>query len=239
MLTVIICDIHEEVIWQINQIIRASNKDRIKTIKNFKTEESALFYIEDHKEEKHIAFIDVEFDSGKGITFASKIKQLQKNVSIVFMSEEHEYNPRIYDVEHVFFLPKPLNKKLLNESLVKSIVKQDEYNSQYLVAVTKSDVSMIPLKEIIYIEKEKRKVHVIDSKGLITSYYSCFDEIQKQLNNDFYRCHNSYIINIQKVTLIDSSSAKMNNGRNIPVSRSHLKELKSRILGLASAKEIV
>lgn len=239
MLTVLVCDLEENITWEITQNVMESYKDKIRNVKSFRNKESILFYMEDHKEEKHIVFMDMEFSNNEGILLASKIRQIQKNTSIVFMSNKCEYDPAIYDVEHVFFLPKPLNKKLIKEALLKGIIKQDEYRSKFLVAVTKSDVNMILLKDIVFIEKEKRKVHVIDIKGNRISFYSCFDDIERQLNKEFCRCHNSYIINLPKVISIDCKSALMNNGKHVPISRSHVKELKSMLIDLSLDKEII
>lgn len=239
MLTVLVCDLQDEVTCQIRQNAMDLYKSKIKLVKKFKNEESILFYLEDHKDEKHIVFIDIHFNFNKGIPLAARIKRLQKNISVVFMSKEVGYYPAVYDVEHEYFLRKPLDSNLVNKALEKAIIKLEKYRGKYLVAITKSEVHMIPLTEIVFIEKEKRKVHVIDVNDSRISFYSCFDELENQLNNEFYRCHNSYIINLQKIVSVDSKSVLMDNGDNIPVSRTHIKDLKTVIKGYNVEQEIV
>ncbi|QHI71310.1 LytR/AlgR family response regulator transcription factor [Aminipila terrae] len=191
-----------------------------------------MCYIEDHKEQKNIIFIDIAFNLNNGIELASKIKQIQKSSVIIFMSDEEEYDPSIYDVDHVYFLSKPLNGKFVKNALVKAVDYIEENTNQYLTAITKSEIVMIPLEEITFIEKEKRKVHVVDKEGSKTSFYSSFEEIETQLSTDFYRCHNSYIINLHKIRSIDSKCILMSNGLSVPVSRAHIKELKELLINL-------
>ncbi|QIB69103.1 response regulator transcription factor [Aminipila butyrica] len=237
MFAVLVCDINKDTAWLIKQKAIQWCKQNIKFIKVFDKEEQILSYIEDNKEQKNIIFIDITFSLNNGIQIAGKIKQIQKSSAIIFMSDEKRYDSNIYNVEHIYFIKKPLDGKSVKNALVKAADYIEKNSKKFLTAITKTEVVMIPIKEIILIEKEKRKVHVLDKNGINVSFYSSFEEIENQLNANFYRCHNSYIVNLHEIAAIDSKTIQMNNGICVPVSRAHVKEIKSLAITIHSNKK--
>lgn len=59
--------------------------------------------------------------------------------------------------------------------------------------------------------------------------------IEKLLNKDFFRCHNSFIVNLDKIQKIDISDIYINNTR-IPISKHRIKQLKSKLIEILGDK---
>ena len=59
-------------------------------------------------------------------------------------------------------------------------------------------------------------------------FYGTLDELENTLPEQFLRCHRSYIISVEKISLIKLSlhTVRLNNGCIIPVSRTYSKHLK-------------
>ena len=51
-------------------------------------------------------------------------------------------------------------------------------------------------------------------------------EVMKQLPQNFVQCHRSYIVNVDKIVQIIGEEIELSNGNIIPLSRSHIKEVK-------------
>ena len=76
------------------------------------------------------------------------------------------------------------------------------------------------MSDIIYFENEKRKIHIhtVDRK---ISFYGKFEGLLDSLSRDFYRCHNSYIVNMAKVCELSGKKLLCENGKSIPVSKTY------------------
>ncbi|MFF2886017.1 LytTR family transcriptional regulator DNA-binding domain-containing protein [Paenibacillus sp. NPDC057967] len=117
----------------------------------------------------------------------------------------------------------------------KQVQKQDEANItlQKISAKRKDKVILFNPPEIDYIESINGSIHIhVDGEN-----YDCaltLTELeQRLLNSGFFRCHRSYIVNLQKVREIitwtkNSYSLRLNTGKEIvvPLSRYKLQELK-------------
>jgi len=116
------------------------------------------------------------------------------------------------------------------------VQKQDEANItlQKISAKRKDKVILFNPPEIDFIESINGSIHIhVDGEN-----YDCaltLTELeQRLLNSGFFRCHRSYIVNLQKVREIitwtkNSYSLRLNTGKEIvvPLSRSKLQELKA------------
>ena len=60
-------------------------------------------------------------------------------------------------------------------------------------------------------------------------------ELEKILNKDFFRCHNSFIVNLEKINKIDVSDIYINNA-TIPISKHRRKQLKARLIEVLGDK---
>lgn len=117
-----------------------------------------------------------------------------------------------------------------------SIQKQHEVNItlQKISTKRKDKVILFDPPEIDYIESVEGSilVHVSGEEYICTSTLT---ELEQKLTNfGFYRCHRSYIVNLQKVREIitwtkNSYSLRLDSGQDavVPLSRSKLQELKT------------
>lgn len=82
------------------------------------------------------------------------------------------------------------------------------------------------MRDIMFFEKNRRKVKILTNDGLADEYYDTLDDIQKNLSEDFIRCHNSYFVNLKYVKEFTPSEFRLYSGISIPISRSYAKEVK-------------
>ena len=88
----------------------------------------------------------------------------------------------------------------------------------------------IPLAELIYAEAHNREIsfHVTDKE--IQGYY-CMAELQKELPSNFYRCHRSFIVNLDYVDYVEGSDIRMKNGERIPLPKKRRAAFMERLTG--------
>ena len=166
-------------------------QDRLSEILLFSEKEKLEFYAAGSREAADVVIIDMDQEDD-GIAIAECVLEYQKNSQIIFVSGSDEYYLDVYNVDHVYFLKKPVESRLLAQALEKAGKKLDRLHGKCLVVKNKQGIYKIELSDIIYFENEKRKIHIhtVDRK---ISFYGKFEELLDSLSRDFYRCHNSYI----------------------------------------------
>lgn len=82
----------------------------------------------------------------------------------------------------------------------------------------------IKLSDILYVESQKHCAFVHTNNGIIKSNY-CLAKIENMIQEEsFYRCHKSYIVNINEIYFYKGSVIHMSNGENVYISRRRLSE---------------
>ena len=75
----------------------------------------------------------------------------------------------------------------------------------------KGQLYFIPLNDIIYLEKDLRKIIVHTRKGDL-SFYGRFCDIMPFLDRRFVCCHKSFILNLAEIHILSREEILMSNG---------------------------
>ncbi len=177
-----------------------------------------------------LIFLDIELGTTTGIDVGKKIREeLNDHISkIVFITSKTGYESSLFDIQPLNFLRKPidLNKLYSCIDLTIKLLNIDNKTFEYK---KQSEVIKVQVKDIMYVMKEKNKVHIVTSVGQ-DEFYDTIDNTLTKLPNNFIKTHAAYIINFDKVASIDKNTITMINGEKIPVSQRNLKDLRNLIL---------
>ena len=165
-----------------------------------------------------IYFLDIQMDSLSGIDTAKRIRLIHEKAIIIFTTGFKDYVFDAFDVNAFHYIIKPIDENNFKEilfSAVKSISKKDKF----LIAKTINSSTKVFLKDIIYIESDQRKIRVHTTYDIIEYYYKISD-IENELSEDnFFRCHKSYIVNLEYVQSFDNTFIILKNFEKVYVSR--------------------
>ena len=100
-----------------------------------------------------------------------------------------------------------------------------------IVVKSNSNIHVIPLFEVVYIESEDDYVMIHTAKGKYLKHQTMKFYEQQLDSNKFIRIHRSYIVNISDINKIekfgkDTYQVVLKNGISLKVSRSRYQELK-------------
>lgn len=226
MLNVIIGDENPDFSRSLRDLAIKSFGEKIKTVAYFKNKEALKLALEQSIYNNLVVFLDTGFD-GNGIAVAKNIKEKYPLVQIIFMSDSLKCCTELYEVEHLYFLKKPIDAGKLTSALEIAWAKLDRSRENRLPIVTKEASYCIPIHEIEYLEKERRRINVFEN-GNKHSFYGKYEDLEKYRkgNNTFWRCHNSYVVNFKYVTALKDQCFHMRSGAIIPVSRNYSKQVR-------------
>jgi DNA-binding LytR/AlgR family response regulator len=183
-----------------------------------------------------LLFLDIEMAGLDGISTAKKIREYDSKEMIVFLTSHTEFAMEGYEVNAIRFLRKPLQESKLLETLLEANSRIQQRKK--LILHTNSEDLAIELDNIIYIESMKNDIffYVLAGNGkegrveeikVRKRIMELADELSKK---QFYRCHRSYIINLDYVISYKKDQVKMKMDKIIPVSRGRDKELRDKII---------
>ena len=166
------------------------------------------------------------------VDFKMVIEELRRRdayVSIVLTSEIYDFFSIGYEYSIKNYLIKPLwYSKILNE-LKKQITDESIISKPYLWISNQQGDYKLYLHKLQYIETSNRKLIFHYGDELI-QHNGKLADLQRELPTDFFRCNNSYIVNINYIEKImrDISrySIHLITEERIPLSRNKKRELK-------------
>jgi DNA-binding LytR/AlgR family response regulator len=181
-------------------------------------------------------FLDVEMPELDGLSAAAALKEKNKYIYIVFVTGYPKYAADAFQLEAVDYLVKPVTKEHLERAVgrIEKYIglrnKNDKRNQDILILKNNHETNFINPDDIYFIEKENKKTIVHTANGKYTTSEP-LNVIGQKLNQNFFRCHKSFIVNIKKIEKIFPIADRIyhvtfNNYQNhVTMGRQKLEEL--------------
>lgn len=220
-----VCDDSMEALNDVRNVLIETN--RVNLIECFNDIDRFMRDVEDGSR-YDIVMMDIDWKEKKnGIDYAAWLYDKAPDTRLIFFTGySQEY------IEDVFmqrtniegYLKKPVKKDRVIKIIDKIENSKRNMNLQKLVIKQRGQIQTVAYESIIYIEGSNHNVYIYTDKKDIMVYDS-LQQILKQLPDDFYQCHRSFIINFNHVKRIEKEYVVMDNGEHVSVSRLKRKEL--------------
>ncbi len=173
-----------------------------------------------------IIFLDIKMDGIGGIETARRLREKSSDTILIFVTGVKEYVFDALDLYAFQYLLKPINERKFAEVLERAI-REAEKKTEKQELFIKSKKLTVDQADILYIESSGKKVaiHLVGSKKTIEIYAS-MDELEKELNKNFYRCHRSYIVNMSHIAEYNNDSITVTGGEKVYLSKKKYGEFK-------------
>ncbi|MEP2060081.1 LytR/AlgR family response regulator transcription factor [Maribacter litoralis] len=209
--------------------------DEINVIASFTNPNEALSYLETHTPD--CLFLDIEMPTMDGFQFIRKLTN--KNFPVVITTAYNQYALKAIKSQALDYLLKPIDTDDLEETIVKikkfnsknfSVEKLEmallNYNSRAvhkrITLNTDGKLLFLESDEILYAESDGNYSTIFLTDGQKIVLTKKLKEVNELLPSDsFFRIHNSYIINLNKIKefLKTDGYVVLKSNHKIPVSR--------------------
>lgn len=178
-----------------------------------------------------ILIIDIQMKLINGMDTARKIREFDDKVEIIFMTSFSEFMQDGYEVKAYRYILKPIEERKILKSILPCINEIIRRRSNYLTINVKNYIDRIRIDSILYIETDRPNILIYTSDNTYSTKMSIskIENILKEYG--FFRCHNSYIVNLKLIESINSNTVILKNN-HIPVSKYRIKELKLAITNI-------
>lgn len=188
-----------------------------------------------------IYFLDIEMPKVNGLKVAHLVREYDLYAFIVFITNYTNYMKDVFQVNTFDFLLKPIDKKSLYETTDR-ILTLLEYDDDKFSYTKRNRQVFVPMKEIIFFEKQGRYV-LIRTKNNLDKFIMSTKTLLGKLDSNFLQIHTSFIINLKYLkrligdeVVLTFSSEETEESLNLHVSRKYRDQAKESIRNYIGGK---
>lgn len=171
-----------------------------------------------------IIFLDIEMGCDDGITVARKIREIDKNVLITYVTSHESYMRESFSVRPFRFLVKPVEERQMADCFEAAYEEISSADSYFRYSYQRLNYK-ISIRDILYFESRKRKVYIVTEKETF-EFYGKLNEIEESLKaskGTFLRIHQSFLINYKHIKGLAYDFAVMDSGERLSISEDRRK----------------
>lgn len=184
----------------------------------------------DTEEEFDAVLMDIDMPGLNGMEVAEKLREKNKTIDIIFTTNLPQFAVDGYKVQALDFVIKPVTFPNLSFAMEKVVEKKRNIvNGSFFLRIG-GFARRIHNEEVLYIEMVNHYIvlHETDMEPL--RIRGSLKMIEDLLNPEiFVKINSGIIINISKVSSFENGLVLMEDGSNLPLSRSHKKEFAVRL----------
>ena len=172
-----------------------------------------------------LLILDIQLTEGlSGMDLARKVRAADSRVAIIFLTNDPEYVFAGYEVAAARYFMKPVTAAQLYP-LLDELDKAQPQEKQYWIFSADGEKVKLDVAEIQVVEVMKHHIHVSTAAESYETKMSLAEAQQALGGAAFVSPHRSYLVQLNKIRRITRSSVIMENGQEVPLSRSKYKEI--------------
>lgn len=165
-----------------------------------------------------VVFMDIEMPMMNGMTAAKKLRELDGEVCLIFITAMSRYALKGYEVDALDFMVKPVGYFNFARKLQKAAELSEKRKTGHILVAVDDAVKKIRMCDIRYIEVRNHSLTYHLGRETFTTTGQ-LREIERCLPaGTFAKCNHCYLVNLNYVTEIRQSTIIV-GGDEIPVSR--------------------
>lgn len=176
-----------------------------------------------------IIFLDIQMPGLDGVELAKRLRKQELDTAIIFVTVLKDCMLDAFEVEAIDYICKPVDEGRLEGALKRALKRIKKEEGQALFIRTAKWCKSIKIDTIYYCEVINRKIYLHTKTGVI-DYYGKMEEVERQLDHRFIKCHRSYLVNLDYIKEYKKGQIIMENGEQAPVSRLRHQEIMEAML---------
>lgn len=246
-MTALIIEDEERARKSLKALLQMHCADTVEVVGEAATVPDAVRLIREIRPE--LVFMDILLQGGTGFDVVS---QAGSDFKLVFVTAYDEYALRAFRFSAAGYLLKPVDpdelvatvRKFGQEDarlkdkqldLIRELLRDKSKKAERIIIPTADGLEVVAIKSILYCQADRNYTHLVmhDKKILSSKTLKYYEEMLD--GQDFFRVHNSYLVNlahIRKYYKSNEGVLEMNNGHKIDVARNRKTELLHAITNL-------
>lgn len=176
-----------------------------------------------------VLFLDIYMPGISGVETARRLRAAGYGASIVFATTSTDHGVDSFEVRASDYLVKPFRQEEVDRALDWCLEHMPE-PLRSLSVYAEGETQEFPLASVLYIEVLGHQSHIHTLRQTVVVRKS-LDDLERAVDSpDFFRCHRSFLVNLNHVERIESSDFLMSDGARIPISSPNLPRARDTFL---------
>ncbi len=176
-----------------------------------------------YRPEYDIILLDIDMPFLDGLSTARLIREQDQEVVLIFVTNLAQYAISGYAVDALDYILKPVSYFSFSQYLTRAISRIKRRTEEYLSVSSKGSIYKIGISSICYAEIQDHSLMICTKEKTYRAAGKMRDIEEKLKPYHFFRCHASYLINLEYVQGFQRGFVIVCE-KEIPVSRSKKKE---------------
>ncbi|WP_322176779.1 LytR/AlgR family response regulator transcription factor [Acutalibacter caecimuris] len=181
-------------------------------------------------DEFDVIFLDIQMERPDGMETAALLRRRESRSLLIFVTVLKDRVFDVFPLEAFDYLLKPLDRDRFRRTMDRALRWLERDAAKNLVIQRGSGCQVVPLSDILYCEVLGRKIFIHKKDGIVLDYYDRLEDLEQRVDSRFFKCHRSYLVNLDHVGGCQEGQVLLSQGERIPVSRLRERELTQALL---------
>lgn len=169
-----------------------------------------------------IVILDIIMPMLNGMETAKELRKHDSSVTIIFLTSSPEFALESYDVKARGYLLKPVKDEKM-KNLLDEVSQMFLEEPKHLILKTEFGYQKLYYRDIECIEAQNKTIFFLMRNGKQIKTSETLHSFESKLDDGegFFKCHRSYIVNIQNVDTYNVSEITTKSGKRVPIARGY------------------
>ena len=193
--------------------------------------QNGMDFISDYHPVWDLILLDIEMPLMNGIETARKIRQLDSDVLIIFVTCMTQYAIEGYSVRALDYVLKPVHYYSFASKMDQVMEILSTRQKKKLIIHARNEHIRLAPEQLLYVEVQNHTLcYHTQQKLLYSTGNQSLTRLAEELANcGFARCHQAFLVNLQYVVRYDKNNVWLPNDM-IPMSRSYYQSFTQALL---------
>lgn len=202
-----------------------SNRQISHTLRLFDRAESLAKALEQNSGAFDLLLLDIQMEGQSGMSLAKELYHHQFPGRFLFITGYAEYALEGYEVHPIHYLLKPVESSQLEDVLLRDW--EEHHRAKSLLLRSGGKTLSLPIADIRYMESRNHTLTIWTARADYSFPLSLTEAERIAPPGVFYRCHNSFLVNIHQVEEIGRTSLRLRDGTQLPVGRRYYRSFQT------------
>lgn len=186
----------------------------------FSSGEGLLGWFAKHVGELDLVFLDMEMGELDGMETARRLRQMDENLMLVFVTGFAEHVFDGYAVGALGYLMKPPAPEQLEEVLSRAASAMLGSEPTVFVCRSGDTLYRIPKGRIAYFSSDRRQITCVTDQRSYR-FYGKLDQVEEAVGPGFVRIHQRYLVRTGAVERVEGGQVYLEGEETLPISRAN------------------
>lgn len=177
-----------------------------------------------------VVFLDIRMEHPDGMETARLLRRRGERGLLIFVTALQERVFDAFQVEAFDYLVKPLSEASFKRTMDRALRALNKRTAGGIVIHRGAGCEVVLPSDIVYCEVLGRKIYIHKQDGTVIDYYDRMEALERRVDGRFFKCHRSYLVNLDYVCGCHAGQVLLPHGAVVPASRLRERELTQALL---------